>query len=532
MNIYGYARVSRDEDKENYDTIITQKSMIKKYAEEMGHKVEQIFEDDNISGYTFNRSGLNRLKKLIESKQVDILLIKDLSRLGRHNAKTLLFLEYLEEHDVRLILIHDNYDSGKDDDDIIGIKTWYNERYIKDLSRKIKANLNVKQNEGGLITKVAFGYIRDPEDKHRLIIDHEAASVVRKIFELYLDGNGGRMIANILNEEKIPTPSKYAYNKTGKKITGNIAEKWNGNHVIRIIKNDVYIGNLRCGKTERKKVNGKSYLTNEEEHIVYENHHKPIIFKEDFELAQEIIESRINNNVRGTSKGINLFTGFLKCGDCGSGFNKISKRRSISAYICGTNNLYGATACSSHKISEKQLIKIILDKLELMKNYIKENLEKLDTEINTLANFTKDYDKSIKKYKVRIEDKKEEIKNYSKQLARNIIQEELAAEMIQETNQELELLNRQLQELIKLKETSSEMKEKAINSLDIINEIIRSRKLKRRDLERIINRITIKQLSKPTHGLKPVLSIDIEWNVFISSIYNFINVYTNEYTLP
>jgi len=160
--------------------------------------------------------------------KVDVLLTKDLSRIGRHNAKTLLFLEYLEEHDVRLILIHDNYDSSKDDDDIIGIKTWFNEKYIKDISKKIRANLGTKQEQGGLITKIPFGYMRDPYNKHRLVVDDEASMIVKRIFKLYLDGYGGRQIANVFNDEGITTPSKYAYNKTGKKISGNIADNWTG----------------------------------------------------------------------------------------------------------------------------------------------------------------------------------------------------------------------------------------------------------------------------------------------------------------
>lgn len=516
LRIYGYARVSRDEDKENYDTIITQKKMIKNYAStQLGSSVIYIFEDDNISGYIFNRRELARLKELIELNQVDILLTKDLSRIGRHNAKTLLFLEYLEEYNVRLILIHDNYDSDKDDDDIIGIKTWYNEKYIKDLSRKIKANLSTKQSEGGLITKVPFGYIRDPDNKHRLIIDAEAAAIVARIFQLYLGGHGGRIIANILNRERVLTPSKYQYIKTGKKISSSVAEKWNGTHVLRIIKNDVYIGILRCGKTKRKKVNGKTHFVDDDKHVIYEDYHEPIISKEDFELAQKIIDNRVNNNVRGTSAGINLFAGFLKCGDCGGGFMKVKKKRSPPSYICTNNHLYGAKFCSSHKINERELIKIILDKLEMLKRYIEDHLDQLDIEINNLTNCNQSYGESIAEYNIRITEKKEEIKNYSRQLAKGIIIEEIATEMINEANRELTLLISQLNELTHLQEADLHIKKDTIKSLDILNEIIQKGELTRRNLESLVKRITINQLSKADHGVKPLLNIDIEWEVFI-----------------
>ncbi|MGJ0847981.1 recombinase family protein [Tissierella praeacuta] len=535
MNIYGYSRISRDEDKENYDAIITQNKIIQGYSiGEIGYPVLKIFEDDNMSGYTFNRDGLNKLKKLIEAGKVDILLTKDLSRIGRHNAKTLLFLEYLEEYNVRLILIHDNYDSNKDDDDIIGIKTWYNERYIKDISRKIRANLNTKQKQGGLITKVPYGYIRNPENKHRLIVDDEAAIIVKRIFKLYLDGYGGRQIANILNDEKIDTPSKYAYNKTGKKISGNIADKWTGTHVMRIIKNDVYIGNLRCRKTQRKKINDNSSRLEESEHIVYENYHEAIISTEDFELAKKIIKNRIENDVKGTrtkNSKINLFIGFLRCADCGGGFTKVNKKRSLPSYICTNNHHHGSSFCSSHRISEEQLKQIVLDKLELMKKYIEKSLDKIDIEISNLTNFNQNYDMAIKKYMLKITDKKMEIKNYSRQLAQSIISEDIAKDMIEESSNQLKQMEFQLEELINIQETNKSMKEKAISSLDIINEIIESGDLTRRDLETLIKKITIKQVSKPKPGMKPILNIDIEWDVFINSIHNIMQLY-NENTLP
>lgn len=537
INIYGYSRLSRDEDKDNYDSIIAQNSLINRFSiNEIGYPIIKIFEDDNVSGYTFNRKGLNELKNLIETGEVDILLTKDLSRIGRHNAKTLLFLEYLEEYNVRLILVNENYDSDKDDDDIIGIKTWYNERYIKDISKKIRANLEIKQKETGLITKVPFGYKRSEMDRHRLVVDEEAALVVKEIFQLYIKGHGGRSIATILNEEGVPTPSKYAYEKTGKKISSNIAELWSGSAVMSILKNDVYIGNLRCGKTERKKINGKSIRLSREQHIIHEYHHEEIVSKEDFELVQKILKGRRENNVRGKkkSKGINLFIGFLKCGDCGGGFMKVNKKRSVPSYICSNYHHFGAKFCMSHRISEEQLKVIILDKLILMKAYIEDSLKNLDNEINDIINNTVDYERTIKKYNIKIIDKKEEIKNYSRQLAQGIINEEIATEMLQGANRELKKLESQLEELIFIEETKANFKTEAINSLDIINEIIENGDITRRDLERLVNEITIKQLSEPKPNVRPILNIDIEWNVFIGSTHNIMDIYGkhSEYGLP
>lgn len=178
MNIYGYARLSRDEDNRTKESLEVQQSLIRSYAKENNLNLIKVFVDDNVSGYTFDREGLNKLKELIKEDKVDVLLAKDLSRIGRHNAKTLFFLEFLKEYNVRLVLINEDYDSKEDDDDIIGIKTWYNERYIKDISKKIKAHIKHKQKEEGLVIIPPFGYMKNENGK--VVIDPEAAPIVKK----------------------------------------------------------------------------------------------------------------------------------------------------------------------------------------------------------------------------------------------------------------------------------------------------------------------------------------------------------------
>lgn len=199
MKVYGYVRLSRDEDNRTKESLEVQKRLIQTYAQENNLNIERIIEDSNISGYTFNRPGLNELKNIIEDEEVDILLTKDLSRIGRHNGKTLIFLEYLEEYNVRLVLINEDYDSKKDNDDIIGIKTWYNERYIKDISKKIRANIRQKQKEEGLVIIPPYGYIKDNEGN--IHIDEDAALVVKEIFSLYLQGNGVKKYQRYLTKK-------------------------------------------------------------------------------------------------------------------------------------------------------------------------------------------------------------------------------------------------------------------------------------------------------------------------------------------
>lgn len=524
MRAIGYARLSRDEDKENYDSIVTQNMMIESFCREHDLDLVSILEDDNISGYSFNRPGLNQLKRAIEKNEVDIIIAKDLSRIGRHNAKTLLFLEYLEEQNIRIILIHDNYDSDTDEDDVIGIKTWYNERYLKDISRKIKSNLKIKQ-EDGMVVKVPYGYERDPSNKHALIIDEEAAQVVRRIFKLYIDGYGGKAIAKIFNEEGIPPPSKYHYLKTGKKPSP-IAEGWHSTHVIRIIKNDTYIGIHRNGKTKRKRINGPSILVDHEQHIVHDHYHDPIIPLEEFELAQKILNGRKENGYRGTTdKSVNLFTGFLECADCGAGFMKKTGKRFPDSYICTTNFKHGSSFCSTHKIHEKQLIQIILDKLLFLRNLISKSIEAMDKELNEIASQQQSNKKTLLLLEKKIKGKRNEIKNYSKQLAQKIIPEMIAAELIDEAQKELILIEKNYKEMLEYQSNSNQVKEKAIRSKEIIDEIIEKQDLTRRDLEILIRKINVKQLNMSLdgpHPRKPLLSVHIEWDIFVRDLNDLI----------
>ena len=172
MNI-AYERLSRDDEKTKYVSIENQRMIIDKYAKENNIIIDKHFEDDGFSGYTMDRPDFNEIKHLVDDNLVDIFIAKDLSRVGRHNANVLLFLERLKEHGVRVILVDDNYDSATDSDDIIGIKTWYNERYIKDGSKKVRNALKNMQENGNLIMSVPYGYIKDPYVKTKYYIDDE-----------------------------------------------------------------------------------------------------------------------------------------------------------------------------------------------------------------------------------------------------------------------------------------------------------------------------------------------------------------------
>jgi site-specific DNA recombinase len=358
MRVVGYVRLSRDEDKENYSSILSQKSIIEEYAMEHNWMVSKYYEDDNCSGYSFDRPAFNMLIKDFESDRIDIVIAKDLSRIGRHNAYTLLFLDKIKIMNKRLILPKEGkgYDTAEDESDLLGITTWYNEMYVKDISRKIKSSIKAKQKEGRMVIREAFGYKRSQADKHKLEIDPEAAEIVRIIYKKYLSGIGYRKIADFLNQEGYPTPSQYNVSKAGgASIESKVAIQWNAVHVQRILKNDIYTGTLRLGKTEKKTIKGKSTKQAQESQYIFIDNHSAIVSKELFEKVQLAALARKNNHSKGAASLNNIFSGLIYCQDCGSYMVSYKKKGKPKSYICGSYHMHGNKNCTRHTIQEEFL---------------------------------------------------------------------------------------------------------------------------------------------------------------------------------
>lgn len=519
MNIYGYARLSRDEDKENYESIHNQVNIIKEWAEALSielkakgfsSQLQHIFIDDNASGYTLDRPQFNQLKKKICSHGADkahIIIVKDSSRIGRHNAKTLLFFELLQEQGVRIILATENYDSEKDNDDVIGIKTWYNEMYVKDISRKIRQSIKSKQKNGGFIVKNHYGYEKHPQNKHQLIIDQEAASVVVQIFETYLKGSGYRKIANTLNASGIKTPSQYHQMKNGGKF--KVAEEWSPVHVQRIIANDIYIGVLRCGKTKKKKIKGPSVRTEREEQIIYHEHHPAIISKEDFQLAQQIAERRNLRKIHGAREGINLFSGFLFCGDCG-GYH-VARRRANRpmAYYCSSYHRQGTMGCSAHHVTEEELLTLLAEALDEIVQENTTDFKGLEAKLK--EQLTNDDREAVDTIQKDINHKQLELKNYARQRARGQIDEGLYRELIEETNQSIHNLNHHRKKMIQYQGELIRLREERISPKELLEEILEKRAFTRRDIELLLDKIIVKE-SHDEMGAYLGLFLEIHWS--------------------
>lgn len=500
--IGGYLRLSRDEDSTNYSSIISQRKIIEEYAKDRSlGGVFRFYEDDNFSGYNFERPGFKEMMQDVENGKIDTIIAKDLSRIGRHNAKVLLLIESMREAGKRLILVEEGsggFDTLEDDDDIIGIKTWYNERYIKDISRKIRSSFRVKQKEGRLVFHEYYGYKKHPSDKHQLVIDEECAQYVRTIFDLYIQGFGYYKLVEYLNKHNIPTPSmilKRNMEAKGRTFKNAVSTEWQTHNIGRIIKNDIYIGTLRLGKTKKATIKGKAYRMPLEEQYVFENHHEPIIDKQTFELAQEINRKRNDTPYRGNKKHDFIFSGFVYCGECGSYMTGRNVKRHPIHYLCGAYQKYGRKKCVHRVLRESTLLEAFKAYLTAVKTIMKDYIESVTYDTNKKNN--NDLLTKLGKQSIAAND---ELKVLLSQKVKDLIKEENPEyrKIIEKTYEELEAekkarileISQQLEELKKLSDVNCESSIKS--TMAIFDEIINKDKPSKEDLLLVLDKIVYK----------------------------------------
>ena len=360
-----YVRESRDDNGENLETIENQRDLLLDYAQRhrLG-KVYTVYTDDNVSGSAFERSGLNRLKEDVLNARINLLLLKDLSRLGRNNAKTLQFLDFLEEYGIRILSSDGRYDSLRDND-TVGIETWINERYIHDISRKIRSCLRFKIQRGEYIGNAPFGYKKAEGEKNRLCPDEAELETVRLIYRLYRSGMGYTTIASLLDERGCPPPN---------------GVRWNRITVRRILCSRVYIGDTVQGVSE--KVSFKSKKTRrlpQNEWVITEGTHEAIISAEEFQEVQRIREGK--GIGRTVGKGyLHMLNGLVWCGGCGS-VMYARKRNAGNAYVCGNYFRNGKVACASHFVYENIMIQCVNNEfaqLFLNGDYLPELLQMIE----------------------------------------------------------------------------------------------------------------------------------------------------------
>ena len=395
-----YCRLSKD-DKDYYKesaSISNQKRLLMEHVAEYGWNVWETYVDDGFSGTNFDRPNFRRMIQEVEKGRINCVVVKDLSRFGRNHVDVGRYMQdYFPEMGVRFIAIHDSYDDGDENfdsyNDFAPFKNLMNEFYPKDVSRKVRAVKKSGAKQGLFMnSKAAYGYVKSEADKHILVVDDEAANVVKRIFTLFLKGYSGRYIADILNGEGILSPRAYHYNRIGKPNPYDTKDKWGSGSIMSMLRNPVYIGNMvQCRRSTISFKNKKVKALPKDKWIIFENTHEAIIEKELFDEVQKIILS--NRKIKTASiKQEGLFSGLIRCADCGNalGFSvKKQARGDKFTYRCTRYINKGKNACSPHYIEEPKVAEIILNDIRqyaILAQNDKEKLIKKLLKSNSLGN--------------------------------------------------------------------------------------------------------------------------------------------------
>ena len=522
MTVVGYCRLSRDEDKENYSSIEEQKRIIKEYASSRNWIIDDkdFYIDDNVSGYTFNRPEFTKMLEKVKGGKIDVVIAKDLSRIGRNNGKVLVLIDEFKNMQKNLILVSEmggTYDVLNDRDDTIGITTWFNERYVKDCSRKTRDHMYSKQKTGRLVMGNYYGYVKDKEDVTKLYVDEEIRPVITLIYKLYIEeGLGRKKICDILNSKyNYPTPSVYYRRKhleRGRIYKHPVQELWSTYMISNILNNDVYTGRLRTHKKKTISIRGKAIKLPEEEHFVFENHHEAIISKETFELAQNIRKRKAKSkSTSGTRKRNYAFSGLIRCGDCGFGVSGITmnRKQKQKGYECSEYRTYGKARCKCHEIKESDIIIHLKEFLKFTKEKYQDEINKIEIQVKTNKEQT-----NKEKIKFEIETLKAEYKVLLNQKIKDLAgnNNEYQKQMIEGSYKELEIEKtsriEKLQEILQKAEQdiSNEKIKKLKTAIEHFEEVISAEVPSRYVLENIIDNIWI--YSDKT--VKFDLKVDIE----------------------
>ena len=375
MRVWLYARLSNDDDPAQ-NSLQNQQEICRAFAEKKGWTIAGSSADDNISGMNFSRRGLDMLTAAVQAKQVDAVLVKDLSRLGRHRTQTALFIDYLRQQQVRAISVTEGVDTFCEEDDLmIGVRGLMNDYYAKDIGKKIRAGYRQKQKEGLVITP-PFGYWKD-RNTNQVLVQAEAAETVQLIYALYLQGCGQKEIARRLNSLGRKTPAQimterlgYDSQKPHKTRDGQFL--WTYASVKNILVEEAYTGVLNNHRREYN--NGKAKHIDKTDWYRHEGFFPVIIEKQEWEQVQALLKRQARPANGNQAK--HRYAGLLSCRDCGDGFIPMIRYWNGSQrveYVCRGYHRNGKGHCSSHRIHEEVLDQAVWNYAEeLRKRYAAE----------------------------------------------------------------------------------------------------------------------------------------------------------------
>ena len=502
-----YIRLSREDgDKEESSSVTNQRNILKRYvSEQENFFIVKEYVDDGWTGTNFDRPKFKEMIRDIENGVIDTVITKDLSRLGRERLMVGYYTEmYFPEHNVRYIALLDNIDTYIDSgmNDMAPFKGVINDMYVRDISKKIRSSLAERRKAGNFLGVTApYGYQKDPNNKFHLIINENEANVVKKVFRLYLEGNGLTRIAQILTKEGVPVPGEARdIGKTRKTV---LYSSWKQTTIRRILDNRVYLGELVQFK--RKKVNYKSkkrITVPEEERYICKGTHEAIINEDDFCIVQNILKK--NKSFKGTKHDY-LFKGLLYCAECGSRLNITYSNYALKKYgeyryttICYSYSRLYSDICTRHSNNISELEKILINHIKMVcSNYINKNLK------DELINIAKR--KKIEEIKQVNNEKKLEIleqnitdiglyiKNLYMDKVKGVVSENDYISMVADFTKDRDNFIKEKEELIRAIQNEKPLKDESAVIEKLAKEFLEMKKPTKQLLNSLIEKITISE---------------------------------------
>lgn len=495
FNVGIYTRLSREDD--NFgesESIQNQKDYITKFVIDKGWNIVKTYSDDGFTGTNFDRPGFKEMLSDIESHKINLVVTKDMSRLGRDHIDTGHYMErYFPKHQIRYIAINDGIDtfSKNSNNDMAIFRSVINDQYAKDISNKVKSVMDVKRNNGKFIGSFApYGYKKNPLDKNKLVVDESTAPIVKRIYLLYSMGLGYARIANVLNQESILCPS--AYKKTQNPNYNNASARlhlWATETVRLLLTNPTYIGNMAQNKYKKVNYKVKKLITIPRENwIVIENTHEPIIEKDIYDLIQKMIDEKISYPAI-PNKADHLLSKLIYCGDCGERMTFSKTQKGITYCICSKYKRF--KKCSRHSISEDTLEKLVIEELKKLTAYVKDQ-ESLFRAAQSRSKDKKDNSAVlIKSLDKKLDDIKFSIKSLYADKIKGILSEQDFIDLSQDFNRDRDKIISQLVDIKRRVIPVEESLDSNSQLIKIIKEFTVFEQINRTTLIRLINRIEV-----------------------------------------
>ena len=530
-----YERLSRDDnmDGESY-SIGNQKKLLIKVAKEKGYTNLVHFFDDGISGVTMDRPGFADMIQQLEQGKAAAVFVKDLSRLGRNYIEVgRLTEEFFPNHDIRLVAVSDNIDTDEGENELAPIRNLFNEWYARDISKKRRISNKIKGSAGEPMGQPPYGYIKDPENPKRWIVDEEAAQVVRRIYRMTLEGVGTEQIAAKLEEDGILTPRAYWHSK-GINRPGKVKDlpptHWNSSSVIKMLSVQEYCGDILNFKTYSKSYKNKKRLENDRENwAIFKDVHEPIIERAVFEQVQQKRGKMRKRQAKDGERS--MFSGLLVCADCGSNlhFHFNQGNPEIKYFNCSNYKGNRGTCGSTHYVRVDFLEQVVLGEIRRLTKYAGLYEDDFLKEVIGHSRQAEETERRLKEKELKsLLARDDELDGLFERIYEDNVSGKLSDDRFAKMSRRYEEEQKELSEKIKKLRSEIEKQSSRATSTDmfvsIVRKYTRARKLTPRMLNELVEKIEVYNAEK----------IDGEWVQRLRIHYNCVGEMNipNEPALP